>query len=97
LIPAEEGGFIVDFPDLPNGWSQGENRHEALAEAEDLRGVRPLSILRVPYRSGNGVRASIRGAGAGSQPMPLPIYISRARQAFEFDFTGFFGMEFMRL
>jgi hypothetical protein len=24
LIPAEEGGFIVNFPDLPNGWSQGE-------------------------------------------------------------------------
>ena len=36
LIPAEEGGFIVNFPDLPNGWSQGETRGEALAQAEDL-------------------------------------------------------------
>jgi hypothetical protein len=36
LIPAEEGGFIVNFPDLPNGWSQGETRDEALARAEDL-------------------------------------------------------------
>jgi len=36
LIAAEEGGFIVNFPDLPNGWSQGENRDEALARAEDL-------------------------------------------------------------
>ena len=36
LIPAEEGGFIVNFPDLPNGWSQGETRVEALAQAEDL-------------------------------------------------------------
>src|SRR6266446_9711178 len=36
LIPAEEGGFIVNFPDLPNGWSQGETRDEALAQAEDL-------------------------------------------------------------
>ena len=36
LIPAEEGGFIVNFPDLPNGWSQGETREEALAQAEDL-------------------------------------------------------------
>jgi antitoxin HicB len=36
LIPAEEGGFIVNFPDLPNGWSQGETRDEAIAQAEDL-------------------------------------------------------------
>jgi antitoxin HicB len=36
LIPAEEGGFIVNFPDLPNGWSQGETREEALAQTEDL-------------------------------------------------------------
>ena len=36
LIAAEEGGFIVNFPDLPNGWSQGETRDEALARAEDL-------------------------------------------------------------
>ena len=35
-IPAEEGGFIVNFPDLPNGWSQGETREEARAQAEDL-------------------------------------------------------------
>jgi antitoxin HicB len=36
LTPAEEGGLIVNFPDLPNGWSQGETRDEALAQAEDL-------------------------------------------------------------
>ena len=36
LIAAEEGGFIVNFPDLPNGWSQGETRAEALANAGDL-------------------------------------------------------------
>ena len=36
LIPSEEGGFIVNFPDLPNGWSQGETRDEALGRAEDL-------------------------------------------------------------
>jgi len=36
LIPAKEGGFIVNFPDLPNGWSQGETRGEALAQAGDL-------------------------------------------------------------
>ena len=42
FIRAQEGGFIVDFPNLPNGWSQGENRGKALAQAEDLRGIRPL-------------------------------------------------------
>lgn len=36
LVAAEEGGFIVNFPDLPNGWSQGETRDEAVARAEDL-------------------------------------------------------------
>src|SRR3954454_15580257 len=36
LIPAEEGGYIVNFPDMPNGWSQGEERDEALLQAEDL-------------------------------------------------------------
>ena len=42
FIRAQQGGFIVNFPNLPNGWSQGENRDEALAQAEDLRGIRPL-------------------------------------------------------
>jgi len=36
LIPAEEGGYIVNFPDAPYGWSQGEDRAEALVQAEDL-------------------------------------------------------------
>jgi antitoxin HicB len=36
LIPAEEGGLIVNVPDLPNGWSQGETRDEALAQADGL-------------------------------------------------------------
>jgi predicted RNase H-like HicB family nuclease len=36
LIPAEEGGFIVNFPDLPNGWSQSDARQEVLARAEGL-------------------------------------------------------------
>jgi antitoxin HicB len=36
LIAAKEGGFIVNFPDLPNGGSQGETREEAFAQAADL-------------------------------------------------------------
>ncbi len=36
LEPAEEGGFIVNFPNFPEGWSQGDTREEALAQAADL-------------------------------------------------------------
>jgi len=36
LIPAEEGGLIVNFPDLPNGWSRGETRDEALGRSGKL-------------------------------------------------------------
>jgi antitoxin HicB len=36
LTPAEEGGYIVNFPDMANGWSQGDGRDEALTQAEDL-------------------------------------------------------------
>jgi predicted RNase H-like HicB family nuclease len=31
LDPAEEGGFIVNLPDFSEGWSQGDDREEALA------------------------------------------------------------------
>jgi len=36
LDPAEEGGFVVNFLDFPEGWSQGDSREEALAQAADL-------------------------------------------------------------
>jgi antitoxin HicB len=36
LEPAEEGGFVVNFPDFPEGWSQGQTREEALLQAADL-------------------------------------------------------------
>jgi antitoxin HicB len=36
LEPAEEGRFVVNFPDFPEGWSQGETREEALLQAADL-------------------------------------------------------------
>ena len=34
--PAKEGGFIVNFPNFPEGWSQGDDREEALVQATDL-------------------------------------------------------------
>ena len=35
LTPAEEGGFIVGFPDFPEAHSQGDDKAEALTEAVD--------------------------------------------------------------
>lgn len=35
LSPAEEGGFVVSFPDVPEALTQGENREDALARAVD--------------------------------------------------------------
>lgn len=35
LTPAEEGGFIVTFPDVPEAITQGDSREEALTEAAD--------------------------------------------------------------
>jgi antitoxin HicB len=63
LIPAEEGGFIVNFPDSPNGWSQGEDRAEALAQAEDLLEEMVLGMMAhsedVPLPSAAGGRPTV--------------------------------------
>jgi antitoxin HicB len=36
LKKAEEGGFVINFPDFPEGYTQGGTREEALAQAADL-------------------------------------------------------------
>ena len=35
LTPAEEGGFVVTFPDVPEAITQGDDRDEALLYARD--------------------------------------------------------------
>lgn len=35
LIPQDEGGFVVEFPDFPEAITQGENEEDALREAAD--------------------------------------------------------------
>ena len=34
LIPAEEGGYVVSFPDIPEALTQGDTRHESLEAAQ---------------------------------------------------------------
>lgn len=35
LAPADEGGFVVTFPDVPEAITQGEDEEEALLRAQD--------------------------------------------------------------
>lgn len=35
LIPAEEGGFVVTFPDVPEAFTQGDDKDEALQCASE--------------------------------------------------------------
>jgi len=37
LYPAEEGGFVVEIPELPGCISQGQTREEALVMIEDAK------------------------------------------------------------
>ena len=39
LTPEEEGGFFVSFPDVPGALTNGDDRAEALAMAEDALAV----------------------------------------------------------
>lgn len=35
LIPQDEGGYLVSFPDIPEALTEGETKNEALSEATD--------------------------------------------------------------
>jgi antitoxin HicB len=39
LYPAEEGGYVIEIPDLPGCLSQGETTEEAIANIEDAKSV----------------------------------------------------------
>src|ERR1700683_2823179 len=64
LERAEEGGFVVNFPDLPAGWSQGEDEGDALRQAEDLLEEMVLGAMAhnedVPQPSAAAGRAVVR-------------------------------------
>jgi antitoxin HicB len=66
LIAAEEGGLIVNFPDLPDGWSQGEDAAEALAQAEDL--LEEMVLGRMA--NGEDVPSPSRAEGRATVALP---------------------------
>lgn len=57
LHPADEGGFAVEFPDLP-AWTQGETVEECLEMAEDCLEVTIVSLIHdgddIPEPSAKG-------------------------------------------
>lgn len=73
LDPAEEGGFVVNFCDFPEGWSQGDSREEALAQAADL-----LETMVANYMA-EGWDLPDPSAPAGRTMVPLaPLVAAKA-------------------
>ena len=76
LIPAEEGGYIVNFPDLPNGWSQADDRAEALAQAQDL--LEEIVLGRMAH----GEDVPIAKRVAGRPTVALPVLTAAKLEAY---------------
>ncbi|MDO7788204.1 type II toxin-antitoxin system HicB family antitoxin [Desulforamulus aquiferis] len=51
LYPAEEGGFVVEIPELPGCISQGETREDALVMIEDAK----IAWLQVALELGRDI------------------------------------------
>jgi len=76
LITAEEGGYIVNFSDMPNGWSQSEDRAEALAQAEDL--LEEIVLGRMAY----GEEVPLPSAADGRPTVTLPPLTAAKLEAY---------------
>jgi antitoxin HicB len=73
LDPAEEGGFVVSFPDFPEGWSQGDTREQALEQAADL-----LETMVANYMAeGWDLPEPSRAAGGSLVPL-APLVAAKA-------------------
>jgi antitoxin HicB len=58
--PGDESGLVVSFPDVPEAITQGEDRRDAIAQAEEALGLALLSYAQrgLPLPEG---RAGARG------------------------------------
>ncbi len=74
LEPAEDGGYVVNFPDLPNGWSQGEDKGNALRQAEDLLEEMILSAMA------HNEDVALPSPAAGRPLVPLPALAALGRR-----------------
>lgn len=65
LTPAEEGGFVVEFPDVL-GVTQGDTLEEALEQAEDCLVVAITSLIH------DGADVPAPSTGTGTHYVDLP-------------------------
>lgn len=71
FTPAEKGGFVVTFRDIPEAITQGDDEVEALNEAQDAL-VTAMDFYREDHRS---VPAPSE-ARAGERHVALPLSVS---------------------
>ena len=69
--PAEEGGFVVTFPDIPEAITQGEDEADALRHAADVL----ESALDYYIESGRQIPAPSRRR-RGQQLVELPVSVA---------------------
>ncbi|MGO9239591.1 MAG: type II toxin-antitoxin system HicB family antitoxin [Bryobacteraceae bacterium] len=65
----KDGGYVVTFPDLPYGVTQGDNLEEALEMARDLL-IRVLSDL---MKRNEPIPLPAARAARGRKPVTLPL------------------------
>jgi antitoxin HicB len=68
ITPAEEGGFVVSFRDVPEAITQGEDLSDALAEAADC-----LEEAVAAYLAAGRPLPSASACGADEHPVFLPL------------------------
>lgn len=67
FAPAEEGGFVVTFPDIPEAITQGENVEDAIANASDA--LEEALIARMHLRQ----ELPSSSGGEGYYLIPVPV------------------------
>lgn len=70
--PAEEGGFVVQFPDIQHGVTQGETLEEATAAAVRLLEVMLTELIK----RGEQIPPAKNYGGERYRPVSLPREIS---------------------
>lgn len=71
FAPAEEGGFVVTFRDIPEAITQGDDEAEALTEAQDAL----VTAMDFYFEDNRPVPAPSK-ARAGERLVALPLSVS---------------------
>ncbi len=70
--PAEEGGFVVTFPDFKWGVTQGDTEEEAMEMAEDAL----CTIIREHIRQGEALPTPRKARGRKCRMIRLPALVA---------------------